>query len=100
MTQLTLFNEKISDEQLIPITMEITFEIDENSLFWNGKAYPHVSSGCSFGGATSIKDDYKKRIEELVAKEKQWLKDSYGRSIKEKITIVDKRENASNRPIR
>jgi len=87
MTQLTLSNKKISEEQLIPITMEIEFSVKDESLWWNGKAYPKVSSGCSFGGVISYKN--KKQIDEIVTSQKRWFKESYGRPIKEKITIND-----------
>jgi len=92
MPQLTLLNEEISDEQLIPINIEITFNIDDDGLDWNGKAYPNVSSGCSFGGAIPSVKNHKERIDEIVAMERGWFKRSYGRPIKEKITIVDKRK--------
>lgn len=91
MVQLTLSNEEISDEQLIPITIEIDFDIDDEGMFWNGKAYPNVSSGCSFGGAIPLEDGYKERIKEIIANEKDWFYKSYGRQVKEKIKIIDKR---------
>jgi hypothetical protein len=91
-SQLTLTNEKIDTENLIPINMEITFDIDNEGMMWNGKAYPQVSSGGLFGGAIPPVKDYKKRIDEIVASQRSWFKASYGRPLKEKITIVDERE--------
>ena len=87
--QLTLANEKIDTENLIPLTIEIEFIIKEGSLWWNGKAYPHVSSGCMFGGVISYEG--KEQIDWLVNSERCWFKASYGRPIKEKITIIDER---------
>jgi len=90
-------NEMLEDtgEKLIPITMEIVFTIKHNSrdgysLWYEGKAYPNVSSGCSFGGAREYES--KEEIKHLIARERAWFKASYGRPIIEKIKIVDERK--------
>lgn len=74
---------------LLPITMEITFTIKKDSLCYDGKAYPRVSSGCMFGGAVSYHGG--KQIDKIVAQEKAWFIASYGRPVKEKIKIMDER---------
>ena len=91
MPQLTLTNERISDEQLVPIIMEIIFEIDDEGMMWNGKAHPNISSGSNFGGAIPPVEDYKKRINELITMERDWFKESYDRPVKQKVTVIDNR---------
>lgn len=80
-----------TSETLLPIIMEITFTIKKhNSLWWDGKAYPHVSSGCSFGGA--YPGCGREQIDEIVARQKEWFVASYSRPVKEKIKIIDERK--------
>jgi hypothetical protein len=85
-----------TDEEIqrTPITMEITFTIRRHEggeliLHHEGRAYPHVSSGCQFGGCRDYKDH--EQINKLVEQEKKWFTASYNRPIVEKITIVDER---------
>ncbi|HEC92629.1 MAG TPA: hypothetical protein ENI51_06535 [Candidatus Atribacteria bacterium] len=93
MSQLSLFNEKVdNDNLLVPITLEITFEISDNGLTWDGKAYPHVSSGCWFGGSIPSVENPKERIEKIIENEVEWFRASYKRVVKKKITIIDKRK--------
>lgn len=82
-------------EKLIPIIVEIVFTIKHNSrdglsLWYEGKAHPHVSSGCSFGGCCDYVD--KEQIKHKIAQECAWFKASYGRPVIEKIQIVDERK--------
>lgn len=85
MTQLTLTNEEVDENSLIPITMEIVFQIEKNSVFWEGKAYPDVSSGGNFGGCIGYEG--KETIKQIIEQQKDWLIRSYGRRVKEKIKI-------------
>lgn len=87
--QVSLFGEKV--EKVDDLIMEIEFTIKKtNSLSWNGKGHPHVTSGCAFGGA--IDYEGKEQIDKIISKQKEWFEHSYGRPVKTKIKIIDERK--------
>ena len=70
--------------------MEIKFIIEGNdgrrTLFYDGRAYPKVSSGSYFGGCTDYNEG---EIESIIKSQKEWLEKSYGRNVKVKIKIIN-----------
>lgn len=81
--QITLTNKIATDKT--PIILEIEFVINNGTLHYDGRAYPNISSGCSFGGCSTFHG--KKQIDAIVDNQIQWFKDSYNRPVKKKITI-------------
>ena len=89
MVQKNLFDDITNypiESIVTPITIEFVFIIKDDTLSWDGKAYPHVSSGGQFGGSQEFKGDY--QIKEIIDNQKLWFED-YGRPIKIKKTVKD-----------
>jgi hypothetical protein len=74
--QTSLFGEVVSDRE---ITLQIEFRLKERenditSIFYDGKAYPDVSSGGIFGGAFRCPTkDIDKEINDMCKHQAEWF---------------------------
>jgi len=85
---------------LIPINLEIVFRIKKDSLWYDYKAGPYISSLSQGGGVSPMKPEKMKKIGEEIEKEKRLIIKQliifYNRRVETKTKIIDERIKQAN----